>query len=580
MKPVPNSLRDVLVDKWAALSYRRAFRHGSPALAVSWVPKAHARRLAAYTELAAIRENCSRLTFAITDPEAADEYREYGDADLILETIRAAVLGDIPMVQVEGADGEPPREPTEDDVTDGSTLEALRAEWEQERSQRAMAVARQEWFDRQFKLEKVAGKIIACEDNVVGLGDGVYWLTWHADNQRVRVRQLNPGFYFPVYDDNDDEFPNRVHFAWEYEDDDNVKWVRRITHDRVRLPSGETRRYPYAPDVDSGWTVRVTDATWRYQDLGSRRVDDFDLSRSVVAVNGSGQALEDYDLGIDYIPILHVPNTVEGDTSDPWGRSSLLRVAQVVDDIATTDTDLIKTGRLLGSPPLTAGPDAVLGDMTSYGPGSLIPGDVKLLDTSKSLDALLKLSEHLLSRLSVNRQLPASILGRIDQSEIKSGIHLLLTFGPFRTLIEGYRLARADKYELLFKMWQRLAIVGRDPDLVDSEGGAVVLSASLKFGSYLPNDTGAVIDQVRGLHKAKLMSTGTSIRILQANGVEYESIDDELDAVKSEDFDGAVKLAEALASEQAAADYLGVNVADIQSPTVAAPQVPPPSPPV
>lgn len=575
------SARQFVIDTWAALSYKRAFQHQmapSVQLAPGWVTGAHKRRLTAYTVLAGTIENSSRF-FLSDDAAAQATYREYGDAELIVQTYRAAVLGGVPTVQVEGADGDMPREPTQEDVVDGGPqLPELLAEWEQERTAQEAAVARQEWFARQFESEKAAQKIVGCEDNVVGLGDGVYWLTWDGAKQRVRLRHVNPGFYFPVFADTDDEFPNKVHLAWEYEDDSDVKWVRRITHERVRLPQGQSKRYPYAPDEASEWTVQVTDAKWRWDDLGDRNVNDFDMAKASVTVNTAGVPLEAYDLGIDFIPVVHVPNTVSTDTSDPWGKSALLRIMQILDDLARNDTDTALTARLVASPPLTHPVDAPIGNLQSYGPGSIIPGNVTLLDTSKSLDALLKMGAELQSRLAVNRQIPASILGRTDQGDIKSGVHLLLTFGPFTNLIEDARLVRSDKYDLLCKMWQRLAIVGQDPTL---EGDTQVFSASLAFGPYLPSDVNQTVDVTTKLLSAHAISRGTSARMLQEAGVPIESIEDELDQVKAEDADTADKIASALASEAAAAEYLGItpeHLAELRAQASGTPSPAPPPP--
>ena len=53
------------------------------------------------------------------------------------------------------------------------------------------------------------------------LGDGVYVITADVEKERPRLRLFDAGFYFPELDPNrpEDEFPRRVHIAWEYVQD-------------------------------------------------------------------------------------------------------------------------------------------------------------------------------------------------------------------------------------------------------------------------------------------------------------------------------------------------------------------------
>lgn len=563
--------RQWIIDTWSGLSHKAALRVtgvAAPSMAPSWVGSKHARRLDAYKILDAYLSNAGRLLLT-DDPKAMKERREYGDPELVVQTIRAAVLGGTPRPLVEGADGEPPAEPTDEDVVDGGpTLPELVAEWEIEKARIAAAVERQEWFDSAFDAERGSQKIIGGEDNAVGLGDAVYWLTWSNAKQRVRVRTYNPGFYFPSWSDEDEDFPDRVHLAWEFEDDDGKRFVRRITHQRVMVAA---RSLPYQDEL-SEWTVTITDATWPLEGIRSKHVHDFDFARATFNRNADGVELRDFDLGIDFIPIVHVPNTIPRDEAEPWGKSALLRIAQILDDLAENDTDTAITARLVASPPLTQSADVPMaGKVQSYGPGMILAGDVKLIDTSKSLTALLERNAQLLERLSINRQLPGSILGRVDQSQIKSGLHLMLTFGPFRSMIEDYRLVRTEKFGLFCKFWQRLAVVGGE--LED------VLPANLAFGPFLPNDLEAVKAMVVDLVKAHVMSRGTALRLLQEAGLDIESIDDELDAARAEDYEGALTVANAVNNDAAAAEMLDIDLEALKPAATPAPPQPPPFPP-
>jgi hypothetical protein len=96
-----------------------------------------------------------------------------------------------------------------------------------------------------------------------------------------------------------------------------------------------------------------------------------------------------------------------------------------------------------------------------------------------------------------------------------------------------------------------------------------VLDANLAFGPFLPTDQLAVKDMVVGLVAAKLLSRSTGMRLMQEAGIDIESIEDELDAVRRLDFDGASMLGDAVNSDRAARLYLGLpdEPGDAEEPT-------------
>lgn len=597
---------DLLLDPWAGLSHKAAI--GDPSGVSSgpvpaWVGKSNRRRLTAYLILAAYLHNAARywLRPSVEDPDRWKQHREYGDPAMMRSTIRAAVLGGDPRPLVDGSDEElgppptiddvrgeiaadPDADPEDDTAGDGEIEEALaaaRAEHDEDRARIEAAQHRQEWADQWWTDERSAMKVVEAEDDAVGLGDGVYELVTSTEKERVRLRVHEPGFYFPVWADDaqGDDFPDKIHFGWVWEDDDTGdEFLRRITYERRRImqlddsgePTGETttRRYAYAPDVDSQWTVVKTDATWRIKDIRQRNwgVNSLDLSQADIAVNEDGEPILDLDLEQDFIPVVHIPNTPA--IKDLWGESALTRVAQILDDLAANDTDMAVSSALVASPAIAISGSAAAGPgqtITTYGPGQVFrtgDGTMSVLDTSKSLDALIKMQERLLERLSAVRQVPQSVLGRVDLGGNLAGITLLLSFGPFRQYISDLRLVRADKYALLLKFVQRMAIVGGWLD-------GPVLDANLAFGPFLPTDQSAVVALIVQLINAKVISRSTGMRLAQEAGIDIDSIEAELIAVRHEDFDGAVQLANATGSEEAAADYLGVEIDTVT------PQAPP-----
>lgn len=549
--------RGLIIDNWSALDYKRPFRdaRGSPWLAPSWVDEDNHRRLEAYKLLAAYLENASRAYLDEADETKRNERREYGDPQLIVETIVASVLGRDPEIRVDGAD-------EEDD--EGNPVDAL-------------AATLQEWFDDWADAERPLLTIIEAEEDAVGLGDGVFVISYDAVRGRPTVACYDPGFYFPVLDPaSTRDFPVRVHVAWEYEKElvttgKKQSYVRRITWELVTLTDDGAQRLPWNADA-TGVTCLMSDGTWLINEMGTRKVDDLDPDKAVYEVNADGDEVRDLDLGIDFIPVVHLPNTVARKAH--FGKSSLQYVLQVLDELQAADTDLALTARTVGFPPIgVKGKLAVGSDgktVTSYGPGTVFEGDVSVVDTSRSLDALLKLTDQLLKRLSANTRLPETTLGRVNPGEVASGFLMSLSFGPLEAMVTKMRLIRDEKYPLLLKMIARLAM----------QAGLVTPTAELpavrlEFGRYLPANTAELITQVKELLTARAISTLTAVTMLQQGGLPIDDAQAEVERIEHENAEAAKLIADATGSEDLAAEYLGLELPEL-APTTLPPATPPP----
>jgi hypothetical protein len=341
----------------------------------------------------------------------------------------------------------------------------------------------QEWLRDWAVDERLGLKMVEAERKATGLGDGVYTLGWSTAKGRPRLRVWDPGFYFPVLDDgNEDDYPERVHIAWEVADADaenqGIKKVRRITWwmgpiqpagtvlatiDKdievlaistlgdVLLEDGYTveRSLPWN-EVPVGWTCYMTDATWTL-DATRFSINDFKQSEAQYAIDADGPIVA-RDLGIDFIPVVHVPNTVA--LLEHFGRSSISTVLQVLDDLASADTDLQAASATAGRPVLALEKATLAGKPLTYAPGMILEtgeGKLGVVDTSKALDAIIKYVEFLLKRLSTSSRVPEAILGRVDASSVPSGVALALSFGPLETMVKEMRLVRTEKYPLLLK---------------------------------------------------------------------------------------------------------------------------------
>jgi len=121
-----------------------------------------------------------------------------------------------------------------------------------------------------------------------------------------------------------------VHLAWETEQPDGRSILRRTTWRMVKLnhpvsaPWGGTREWTCVMEVieiptdrlQQGWTI-------------------YNLPADAAAVTVVKAAT---DLQVDFMPVVHVPNDEPGGRH--FGRSTLMRVAMILDDLMGADTDL------------------------------------------------------------------------------------------------------------------------------------------------------------------------------------------------------------------------------------------------
>lgn len=539
--------KEEIIDNWSFMDFKPSFgkRAGSAGMP-TWVGEHH-RRLQAYKLLASYAKNSARIWM---DPRMSEEERasrrEYGDPATLTGQIKTSLLG------------------ADQSIVVGSTREEQSSPGAQEQRLRM-----QQWADDEnFDL-----KLPDAEQKAVDLGDAVYVLGWDPDVNRPRLTVWDPGFYFPVLDPTDptDQFPDRVHIAYEYEvveDDRSVrKYVRRITWELVDTEYDEEGpTYLNLPWNEEPTTevCLMSDATWLIDDL-KNEVDDFSLDKArwaTVVDPETGEEVEvnRMSLGIDFIPVVHIPNTPAG--SEHFGTSSLALVLQIIDDLISTDTDLQAASATTGSPPIAVSGSATVknsdGTVDGYGPGTLIEtgeGSATMIDTSRSLDALLKYDDHLLSRLSVNGRVPESLMGRIKPSEVPSGIALSLSFAPHASMIQEMRKVRAKKYKLLFKFVHRF-LWAFDDDYNPTEE----LQCTLAFGTFLPADRKETVDLVTQLLQTSppAISLGTAVRMLVEAGFPIEDAGKEIDSIIKNDFSSAGEMLDATGDPNLVRKRLGL----------------------
>lgn len=506
----------------------------------------------------------------------------------------------------------PPRPPPPDPI-EVAAYEATLAVWE-ERAKQAIKEwedawkalpglqAHQDWLREWADAELLEQAVWECEADAVGLGDGVYVLSLSTEQGRPKIDLYDPGMYFPVLDENARRrgFPTKIHVAFDTDEDgdgqpDHVRrltWelapiegarqpadrngtpgqiattpdgrmVPRLTGDTLAPDGGIQRHYPWAKAGEtSNLTCYHTDATWALNDLDGNPVDGFPEGTARFALNEDGQQLRRLDLQIDFLPVVHVPNTPS--RRDHFGRSSLGRGLQLLDDLAAADSDLVLASALAGTPMVAVSGDAIPTDMVvepgaAYGLGE--HGTMTVVDLSASVVALQGVIVDLLERASVNFQLPGEILGRVEKTGPASGFARLLKMGPYESLVNFLRLVREPKYELLLRFAARLAQAGGFLDPGETPPARIV------FGSFLPADRTEAIANVVALLGVHGVSRRTALQLLVEVGIDIGDLADEIAMIDSEDFAGAKLLFDAVGEEGPVRDYLGL-------PPTAAPTAP------
>lgn len=525
-------------DEWAGLSYIPALGEDTrPPGQPTWVDDVDARRLTAYRVLAAYRDNTRRYylpdeqwdarienvdgLIRVNRPQAGG-IREYGDCGLLVDTARALILGEdqsieFPADQTVQADGKP---------ADPSPVDAWVYDW----------AAR----------ERLTQKLLAAESDAVSLGDSVYVLAPDAGKQRPRLRVYDPGFYFPDTQTTvpgwvEDDFPPIVHIAWDETDAFGVTWVVRSTWRMAPLEQPKTA--PWGGSMT--WTCLFRKARYRIDRLrenASIYTDDLARDPDIV---------QDWtDLGVDFIPVVHVPNTPTGS----WGKSILVGVGQIMDDLMGADTDLATGAQTSASPAfVTTAPVAPLSGVPGEQLGLPMGASGAWTDTSKNLAALTGYVSGLLDRVAVNTRLAQALLGRVQPNDVPSGYALQLGFHPARQLMREARTVRDEKYPLLLRFTVRLAQAngwlapGETPEM------------AITLGASLPADLPAAVDTVKALLPVHGMSVATAVRVLVQAGLPIEDAEAEVAAIRKEWFDAAVKIFEATGNATAAAQMLGID---------------------
>lgn len=495
-----------------------------PAISFNWIPFEHQRRVAAYEILTALYLNYSRdYRFApeTGDESLNDEIFESGDPAWICDRIKAKLLGDTVTPVMPGPKSIKTLQALEKAA---ATDPALTQRVTELQAIKARISARESFIQDWFDDNNVLIEIDENETVASYCGDCVYLIEWLAEEARPNIKTYDPGFYFPTFNTpsiqpGNTEIVDRVIIAWqEYVD---VDPENNRSNDLVKVWRDV---YELRKTAD-GYTC------WRqygFFEFGSGMgadLEDFDESDMV---EGSSAGWE--NVGIDFIPIVHIPNVkLQG---YDFGMSNMHLLIDTFDSIINAVTDIKTNSEYLGGATVIAsGKDVSLKKDATTGapiPISIMPrtlyamgegGSATLLDTSQMQKALLDTLQMLDGRIIRNSQITDVGAGKVDPSQVPSGFALSIMLQPLLDKIGPMRLIRKRHYSTLFFYIQRLWQIFGSPEEKALFAGDLY-DCYLNFGRIIPVDESAELDKYAKL--LGILDEQTVLEMMKEDGWSFD----------------------------------------------------------
>lgn len=578
-----------IIDRYSGFDHRAAEGAESNSAMVTpppWVTKLEdKRRIVSYRIAKATQETVARFFHERDTAGSSDYYqnREHGHAAAYADRLAGSIIGEDPTIQVEGADNlvpnrpalprKPEKLPDDADEIDKLASEAenefyksecrrLIDEWKERATAQPRRVARQKWLQR-WAHDKQFWQAIREneEEHVVPLGDGVLLLSLD-ENSMPDIEVCGPDGFHKVWKENSrSEFPDRVHLEWTIHRMDQagypVSYLRRITYELLTVESPWTPAYQTKPATRRCY---YSEAEWRLDAGGIFRnngtpydIDELPLDwATFIEVQHPFEPertvpADRVPLPVDFIPVVHMKHTLGA-----WGRSAYARVMALLDDMNAVDTAAALVANLCGEPPImfsggVVEEDLVLGAAAAINLGP--EGKGAKLGFADELRALIEQGGALERQFMKMTSLSSELSGRENNEQSGRAIGLKMT--PFRQTILAARLARQHPVDLVLKFVQRLAIIGQ------SEGfdGTDVMNASVKWGTFIPEDLAALVEQITLLRDRGLLTDSDVYDLLVAAGLDLRDPDASLTELRSMNVKIAVPLSQIL-GRRAAAEFL------------------------
>lgn len=413
----------------------------------------------------------------------------------------------------------------------------------------AVAVA-QLAFEQLFKREMFFSKFNAAKRNGLIRGDWIFHIL--ADDtkpvgKRLKIYTVDPGAYFPVYDENDPDKLVKVHLAEQIVQGSDTL-VSRLTYTRVFDANGN----------QTGITVEhalFKPDEWTAADAKPTAV--------VMPVKTLPPA-------IPAIPVYHLRNF---DPTMPFGSSEMRGLESVLLGINQTvsDEDMALALDGIGIYATDAGtPVDENGNEVDYimGPGRVLSGATNLRRIS-GVGSVTPYGDHYDRMFGAARQsLGASdvAIGKVESATAESGVALLLQLAPMLASTGEKDQHIIDVMsQFFYDLCYWLATYEELTPLLMSGGeGATVPSVLITptIGEKIPTNLKQLIENIAGLRSLvpPLISVATSTKLLRAAGLALEENEAELVAQEEQATADAAASADAGATDEALFD---TEVADV-----------------
>lgn len=263
-----------------------------------------------------------------------------------------------------------------------------------------------------FKRERFLSKFAMNKRYGMIRGD---WL-WHIiadplklEGTRISVDAVDPGSWFPVFDDNDPDKIIRMHLVDVFFNEAGDKRLKRLTYDKD----------PETGLITMSEAVYELDGWWK-----------IDAEPELIVTPPTALPAE-----IMHFPIYHIPNTEE--PANPYGSSELRGVERIIQAVsqAVTDEDLALALEGLGVYATDGG--GPVDEEGDDAPWHIYPGAVlenaagfKRVNGVSSLAPYDSHVTRLLNFLKQASSTPDVAVGNVDVQVAESGVALALQMGP------------------------------------------------------------------------------------------------------------------------------------------------------
>jgi hypothetical protein len=315
-------------------------------------------------------------------------------------------------------------------------------------------------------------------------GDWVFHIT--ADplklpGKRISIKAIDPGMWFPVYDDDDLDKLIKVHLAEQYTDSAGKQWIKRQTYERA--DNGQILH-----------SIGLFDPDKAFKADGKATVD---IVKQVPLPPA-----------IDTFPVYAIRNTEQ--PQNPYGSSEMRGLERLFMGMnqAISDEDITLALNGLGVYFTNGGgpTDAAGNDLPwSIAPGSVLE-NVDQFERVQGVTTVQPFTDHIATMWSYAQMASGAsdvAIGNVDVTVAESGIALALRMGPI--------LARAeDKLDIVSDVMTQLLYDLRRWFLVYESVNMEATRFTPTFKDPLPTNKKGEIDLVTGLVEAKIMSTQTA----------------------------------------------------------------------